>query len=282
MVVDLHMAVTQKPRGRLPSTQTTTRRGRLGRRKGISRQESGATYAGRQVSVWRCASACVVRQDYRTLADFPFLIRRVATSAFCRVRDSCRLLPDFMARLAEEIVEEWLNRQGYFTIRGVKIGVHEMDLLAIRFTATGHDSRHIEVQASVRPVSYLTSVPKAIQKETGRAAGSARLREEQELRQGVHEWIQKKYDHPAKKRVRERLAPGPWSRELVVHRVKHEVELAMIADAGITVRHLSEILAELESGDALLQGAASAHLVELVALTAKRIVDDAIKLRKTR
>ena len=33
-----------------------------------------------------------------------------------------------MALLAEEIVEEWLNRQGYFTIRGVKVGVHEMDL----------------------------------------------------------------------------------------------------------------------------------------------------------
>jgi len=81
---------------------------------------------------------------------------------------------------------------GYFTIRGVKIGVHEMDLLAIRFTATGLDCRHIEVQASVRPVSYLTRVPKAIQKETGRAAGSARLREEQELRQRVHEWVRKK------------------------------------------------------------------------------------------
>lgn len=75
----------------------------------------------------------------------------------------------------------------YFTIRGVKIGVHEMDLLAIRFTATGLDCRHIEVQASVRPVSYLKRVPKAIQKETGRAAGSARLREEQELRRRVHE-----------------------------------------------------------------------------------------------
>ena len=41
-----------------------------------------------------------------------------------------------MALLAEEIVEEWLNRQGYFTIRGVKVGVHEIDLLAVRSTAT--------------------------------------------------------------------------------------------------------------------------------------------------
>jgi hypothetical protein len=180
-----------------------------------------------------------------------------------------------MALLAEEIVEEWLNRQGYFTIRGVKVGVHEMDLLAVRFNAGTIDCRQIEVQASVRPVSYLTRVPKAVQRETGRAAGSAKLREEQELRQGVREWVQKKYDHPEKKRVRERLAPGPWSRELIVHRVKYDVELTMIADAGVTVRHLADVLADLEGGDTLLQGAAGAHLAELVALTATRIVADA-------
>jgi hypothetical protein len=27
-------------------------------------------------------------------------------------------------------VQEWLNRQGYFTIRGIKVDVHEIDLLA--------------------------------------------------------------------------------------------------------------------------------------------------------
>jgi hypothetical protein len=36
-----------------------------------------------------------------------------------------------MALLAEEIVEEWLNRNGYFTIRGIKLGVQEIDLLAL-------------------------------------------------------------------------------------------------------------------------------------------------------
>ena len=180
-----------------------------------------------------------------------------------------------MALLAEEIVEEWLNRQGYFTIRGVKVGVHEIDLLAVRSTTTGLECRHIEVQASVRPVSYLTRVPKAVQKETGRAAGSAKLREEQELRQGVRECIQKKYDHPEKKRVREQLAPGrPWSRELVVHRLKYEVERTMVVDAGVTVWDLSDVVADLQRGNTLLQGAAGAHLVELVALTAASSLAD--------
>lgn len=38
-----------------------------------------------------------------------------------------------MALLAEELVEEWLNRNGFFTIRGIKLGVQEIDLLAIGF-----------------------------------------------------------------------------------------------------------------------------------------------------
>ena len=42
-----------------------------------------------------------------------------------------------MALLAEEIVEEWLNRQGYFTIRGIKMGVQEIDLLAVQLPMDG-------------------------------------------------------------------------------------------------------------------------------------------------
>jgi hypothetical protein len=58
-----------------------------------------------------------------------------------------------MALLAEEIVEEWLNRDGWFTIRGIKIGVDEIDILAIKPTANGIRCRHLEVQASFNPVS---------------------------------------------------------------------------------------------------------------------------------
>lgn len=173
-----------------------------------------------------------------------------------------------MALLAEEIVEEWLNRQGYFTIRGAKAGVQEMDLLAVRFTDNGIKCRHLEVQASVNPISYVTALPKDVREKTGRGPANAKLRSDDELRRGVSEWVQKKYDHPDKQKARKRLAPGPWSRELVVHRLKYEVERTMIADAGITVWNLSDVLADLKRGGALLQGAAGAHLIELIELTA--------------
>jgi hypothetical protein len=176
-----------------------------------------------------------------------------------------------MALLAEELVEEWLNRQGYFTIRGVKLGVHEIDLLAVRHTGRGLECRHLEVQASVRPVSYLTRVPKAVQLATGRAAASAKARTDEELRQGIEEWIQKKYDHPAKRKLRNQLAPGPWSRELVLHHVKFDREIELVRDAGITVHRLSDVLRALNSGELLLEGAAGGHLVDLVSMTAASI-----------
>ena len=81
-----------------------------------------------------------------------------------------------MALIAEEVVEEWLNQQGYFTIRGIKLGVQEMDILAIKLNDEAADLRHYEVQASVNPVSYISSVPKAIQKSEGRHANSAKSR----------------------------------------------------------------------------------------------------------
>jgi hypothetical protein len=176
-----------------------------------------------------------------------------------------------MALLAEELVEEWLNRMGYFTIRGVKIGVHEMDLLAVRPSDSGLECRQLEVQASVRPVSYVTRVPIEVQRATGRAPNSAKLRSDEELRQGIREWISKKFDHPEKKRLRARLAPGPWSRELVLHHLKYEREAELIGETGVTVHRLSAILEELNFARLMLEGAAGAHLVDLVAMTARTV-----------
>ena len=39
-----------------------------------------------------------------------------------------------MALLAEQLVDEWLYRNGFFTLRGIKSGVHEIDLLGVRMS----------------------------------------------------------------------------------------------------------------------------------------------------
>ena len=103
-----------------------------------------------------------------------------------------------MSLLTEVVVEEWLNRQGYFTIRGVKLGNDEIDILAIRPLSNGNiERRHIEISASTNPISYFSPLPKSVRKATGRAL-SAKKRSPEILAEAVLDWVDKKYRKPNK------------------------------------------------------------------------------------
>lgn len=168
-----------------------------------------------------------------------------------------------MALLAEEIVEEWLNRQGYFTIRGIKMGVQEIDLLAVKWQTDGKtECRHIEVQASMRPVSYISRVPKEEQKG-GRPANSAK-RSDEELVQGVAEWVEKKFHRFDKKALMAKLWNGKWSSELVVNVVKSEQELKLIASHGVKIHSLSEIVSSLAKDRFVIGSASGGDIVDLI------------------
>lgn len=104
-----------------------------------------------------------------------------------------------MALLAEQIVEEWLARQGYFTIRGLKIENKEIDLLAIKNSGNEQwDKLHIEVQVSVRLVSYISSLTKKRQKEF-QISGNAITRTDDQLKSTVEDWLKKNISTKRKK-----------------------------------------------------------------------------------
>jgi hypothetical protein len=168
-----------------------------------------------------------------------------------------------MALLAEEIVEEWLNRQGYFTIRGIKMGVHEIDLLAVKWKSDGTaECRHLEVQASMRPVSYISRVPRELQM-TGRAATSAK-RTLAELRKGVDEWVEKKFRRKDKLQAMHSLHPGPWSAELVINKVKSEDEVSLIKEHKVKILSLAEIVTALVTQQFQIEAAAGADILDLI------------------
>jgi len=169
-----------------------------------------------------------------------------------------------MALIAEEVVEEWLNQQGYFTIRGIKLGVQEMDILAVRFDGGNFELRHYEVQASVNPVSYISSVPKAIQKSEGRHANSAKVRSSEELAVGVQEWIEKKFLLPKKSHLRQRLFKGEWSFHFVVNEVAHSEELDEFKRSQVSVVRLRDILASLKDRAGRKYTASGKDLVDLM------------------
>lgn len=168
-----------------------------------------------------------------------------------------------MALLAEDIVEEWLNRQGYFTIRNIKIGVQEIDMLAVRFKGEGDfECRHIEVQASMRPVSFICGIPKDLQR-TGRTANSTK-RTQDELEEGVQEWVEKKFRRSDKIALMKKLCNTKWSSELVLNNVKSLEEVNLIRSHGINILWLKNIISALSKNRFLVSRAGGADFVDLI------------------
>ncbi|MCX5678938.1 MAG: hypothetical protein NTY76_07550 [Candidatus Omnitrophica bacterium] len=174
-----------------------------------------------------------------------------------------------MSLLGEELVEEWLNRKGYFTIRGAKIGNGEIDLLAVKYTSKGIDCWHYEVQASLRPVSYICSAPQELRK-LGKSAHNAKKRPMSEIETAAKEWIYKKYLDPKKENIRRSLWPMKWSFGLIVGNVKHSEELEIIAKNNITIVRIADIIKNLSpksqtnSKDFRVGAASGADLIDLV------------------
>lgn len=139
-----------------------------------------------------------------------------------------------MSLLGEEVVEEWLNRNGYFTIRGIKLaGNHEIDILAIKPLPKGKcECRHIECQLSFKSIGYIST-------------GNAKRLDDAELVEQVQKWIEKKFDLPHKVELRKSLCPGKWTKELVVGNVRHEKEIDLLQRKGIVVHRLKDILSEM-------------------------------------
>ncbi len=152
-----------------------------------------------------------------------------------------------MALFAETLVEEWLNRRGYFTIRGAKGGLLEMDLLAIRYREDDEpEALHVEVQASTGPISWITKWTPELQRRLGIGANNARKRTDGQMSECVEGWISKKFRDPRVEKVRHELWPGAdWQFTLVHGAVRYPEELQAIGDRGVVLVELSVVLDEL-------------------------------------
>ena len=154
-----------------------------------------------------------------------------------------------------------------FHHRGIKVGVDELDILAIRPLADGRcECRHVEVQASINPISYITKVPVAIRKEKGIAPHNAKKRDINQLRQGVREWIDAKFEQPRKVELKNTLCAGSWSRELVVGKVKYEDELDLLREGGVTVHRIKDLLSQMLDNRRPVKAASGADLFDLMQL----------------
>lgn len=158
-----------------------------------------------------------------------------------------------MALLDEQLVEEWLNRQNFFTMRGIKSGVDEIDLLAIRPTPEGLECWHVEVQISYRPVGYIGG-------DT-----NARKRSDKELREGVEQWVTKKFTSQKKiKRRNEILPNGNWRKFLVHAVLKDAAELPIMEELGVELIQYKKVLEDLRSDKQGKSSSAASGIVEML------------------
>jgi hypothetical protein len=158
-----------------------------------------------------------------------------------------------MALLDEQLVEEWLNRQNFFTMRGIKCGVDEIDLLAIRPTPEGLECWHVEVQISYRPIGYIGG-------DT-----SARKRNDKELREGVEQWVAKKFTSPKKINRRSEILPNVQWRNFLVHAVlKDEAELPIMQELGVELISYKKVLEELRMDKQGKSSSAASGIAEML------------------
>lgn len=174
-----------------------------------------------------------------------------------------------MALLAETLVEEWLNRQGFFTIRGMRAGVDELDLLAVRLSKNGKEfeARHVEVQMSVNPIAYISPLTTDQAKEFEKGKTSAWHRPEEVLPVSVAAWVNKKFLSETKVKARDRAWPHlKWTFQFIHGKVRHAEELPLIASHGIELIPFYSVLSDLcENKDKYPKGGAGSDISDMIA-----------------
>ena len=149
-----------------------------------------------------------------------------------------------MAILAESLVEEWLNREKFFTVRGVKHGVGEIDLLAIRHEAEAPVTGwHVEVQASFRPIGYIAKLTDEMARASNKVRTSAVARTPEQIEICARDWVWSKFKTPHKAKARERFWPNvEWSYHLVHAVVREQRELEVFKQEGVTCHPFRDLL----------------------------------------
>ncbi|WP_310646180.1 hypothetical protein [Limnohabitans sp.] len=158
-----------------------------------------------------------------------------------------------MALLDEQLVDEWLNRQNFFTMRGIKQGVDEIDLLGIRHSPSGNDFWHVEVQISYRPIGYIGG------------DSNARKRSPTEIQEGVRAWVEKKFTSAKKVNRRNAIVQNAnWHYVLVHGVVREPVELNFMKDLGVTLIPYKQVLFDLQKEAKSQSSSAASNIIDML------------------
>lgn len=158
-----------------------------------------------------------------------------------------------MALLDEQLVEEWLNQKGFFTIRGIKVGLGEIDLLAVKPSAEPMECWHVEVQISFRPIGYIGGNTNAKSRSTA------------EIQAGIEQWVEKKFTNAKKSAVRSQLLPkANWKFFLVHGVVRDTSELLEMNKLGVETIEYGDLLRELRDKKIVHSSSMASSIAEIL------------------
>ena len=137
--------------------------------------------------------------------------------------------------LIENIVSTWFQAKGYFLIQNLKVGVYEVDILAVKLGEEQKfiDAVHVEIQCSSNPIGYIGGSP------------SAKKRTAEEIEEGVQAYIDKKFEHPKTREVIERLLGKDYRRMFVCGNLKDESTIGFFKQKGVEVIRVWEIFEDV-------------------------------------
>lgn len=172
-----------------------------------------------------------------------------------------------MAAFAETLVDEWMNREGFFTIRGLRRGVQEIDLLGVRQLEGRIEGWHVEVQASIRPIGYIARwLPQHIDAGLANGPAAAGHRTPEIVKECAVAWVARKFDADVKVDMRNRAWPNlTWDRKLVHAVVLSRHELQCIRECGVATISLRQVIQSLRHPRANgLMGVAGTDVAEIL------------------
>ena len=138
-------------------------------------------------------------------------------------------------------------------MRGVKCGLSEIDLLALRQTEKGLERWHIEVQTSFRPIGYIGGNT------------NARKRSTVETHEGIKQWVDKKFKDARKSERRTEIASGSdWKFVLVHANVRHPEELEHLKAFDIKLVSYRQVLNDLMKGKSNTSSSIASDIVDIL------------------
>ena len=156
--------------------------------------------------------------------------------------------------VAKQLVEEWFNRQGFFTVRACRKGHGSFGLLGVR---SGMDQQiegvHCEVHIAFRPVAYVSKLTDADIKKLGVKEGSynhPKRRPDKMLAANVAAWAAKKFSGAEKTQLRNEVWPDlkNWQMVFVHAKLYEEKELVFMKNNQIKTIHVASIANQLQGG----------------------------------